>query len=103
MLVSGVVLSIINIYNEVQQDLKDVDKKLGAKSAKVVVGTAFSWVGAGIGAKAGTVIGAEIGTAIFPGIGTVAGGFVIGLLGGVTGAFRGEQLGEYIIALTPLE
>ncbi|RAJ88081.1 uncharacterized protein DUF4280 [Chitinophaga dinghuensis] len=83
LIVVGVVLEGINVYNTYQEE-----GHFGKETQKAVGGAA----GALAGGWAGAELGAIIGTAICPGVGTVVGGLVGGAIGGLLGSGLGKTI-----------
>ena len=103
LLVAGAALDALELYQTVQDDLQDADRKIGKKTYSEIASIGGSWSGATLGAKSGAMAGAAIGTAILPGIGTAVGGIAGGLILGIVGSYGGSTLGKWVVDITCAE
>ena len=103
LLVTGAALDVLELYQTVEGDLHDADRKIGKKTYSVVAGIGGSWGLGALGAKGGAAAGAAIGTAIMPGVGTAIGGAVGGLVLGIAGSYGGNALGRWVVDITAME
>lgn len=103
LLVTGAALDVLELYQTVEGDLHDADRKIGKKTYSAVAGIGGSWGLGVLGAKGGAAAGAAIGTAIMPGVGTAIGGAVGGLVLGIAGSYGGNALGRWVVDITATE
>ena len=103
LLVAGAVLDALELYQTIEGDLHDADRKIGKKTYSAVAGIGGSWGLGALGAKGGAAAGAAIGTAIMPGVGTAIGGAVGGLVLGIAGSYGGDALGRWVVDITVTE
>lgn len=103
LLVAGTALDALELYQTVEGDLHDADRKIGKKTYSAVAGIGGSWGLGALGAKGGAVAGAAIGTAIMPGVETAIGGAVGGLVLGIAGSYGGNALGRWVVDITATE
>ena len=103
LLVAGAALDALELYQTVQDDLQDADRKIGKKTYSEIASIGGSWSGATLGAKSGAMAGAAIGTAILPGVGTAVGGIAGGLILGIVGSYGGSTLGKWVVDITCAE
>lgn len=103
LLVIGAALEALELYQTIESDLHDADRKIGKKTYSHVASIVGSWsLSAFLSAK-GAAAGAAIGTAIMPGVGTAVGGVVGGMTLGLAGSFGGSALGKWVIDITVTE
>ena len=102
-LVIGAALEALELYQTIESDLHDADRKIGKKTYSHVASVAGSWSLSALGAKGGAMAGAAIGTAIMPGVGTAVGGVVGGMTLGLAGSFGGSALGKWVVDITVTE
>ncbi|MCI2056633.1 MAG: hypothetical protein LKJ86_05735 [Oscillibacter sp.] len=100
---TGVVLDALELYQSIEIDKHDADRKIGKTTYSEIASIGGSWAGGALGAKGGALLGASIGTAIFPGVGTAIGGVAGGLILGIVGSFTGDKLGSYVVDITMVE
>ena len=103
LLVAGAALDALELYQTIEGDLHDADRKIGKKTYSAVAGIGGSWGLGALGAKGGAAAGAAIGTAIMPGVGTAIGGAVGGLVLGIAGSYGGDALGRWVVDITVTE
>ena len=103
LLVIGAALDALELYQTIESDLHDADRKIGKKTYSHVASVAGSWSLSALGAKGGAMAGAAIGTAIMPGVGTAVGGVVGGMTLGLVGSFGGSALGKWVVDITVTE
>lgn len=103
LLVIGAALEALELYQTIESDLHDADRKIGKKTYSHVTSIVGSWsLSAFLSAK-GAAAGAAIGTAIMPGVGTAVGGVVGGMTLGLAGSFGGSALGKWVVDITVTE
>ena len=103
LLVIGAALEALELYQTVESDLHDADRKIGKKTYSHVASIVGSWsLSAFLSAK-GAAAGAALGTAIMPGVGTAVGGVVGSVTLGLVGSFGGSSLGKWIVDITATE
>ena len=103
LLVIGAALEALELYQTVEPDLHDADRKIGKKTYSHVASIVGSWsLSAFLSAK-GAAAGAALGTAIMPGVGTAVGGVVGSVTLGLVGSFGGSSLGKWIVDITATE
>jgi hypothetical protein len=103
LLVAGAALDALELYQTIEDDLHDADRKIGKKTYADAASIGGSWTLGALGAQGGAMLGAEIGTAILPGIGTAVGAAAGGLILGIVGSHYGDKLGNYIVDITVTE
>ena len=103
LLVAGAALDALELYQTIEGDLHDADRKIGKKTYSEVAGIGGSWGLDSLGAKGGAAADAAIGTAIMPGVGTAIGGAVGGLVLGIAGSYGGDALGRQVVDITVTE
>ena len=103
LLVAGAALDTLELYQTIEGDLHDADRRIGKKTYAAVAGIGGSWGLGALGAKDGAAAGAAIGTAIMPGVGTAIGGAVGGLVLGIAGSYGGDALGRWVVDITVTE
>lgn len=103
LLVAGAALDALELYQTIEGDLHDADRKIGKETYAAVAGIGGSWGLGALGAKGGAAAGAAIGTAIMPGVGTAIGGAVGGLVLGIAGSYGGDALGRWVVDITVTE
>lgn len=103
LLVIGAAWEAWELYQTIESDLHDADRKIGKKTYSHVASVVGSWSLSALGAKGGAMAGAAIGTAIMPGVGTAVGGVVGGMTLGLAGSFGGSALGKWVIDITATE
>ena len=94
LLVAGIALDALELGRAIEADLKDVDKKLGRRTASAAVKIGGRWGGAIGGAKLGAVAGAMTGPAAPIAVP------VLSLIGGIGGALGGGNLGRWVVDIT---
>lgn len=97
MLVAGVALDVLELGTAIQEDLNDVDGKLGRTTVSTVASIGGSWAGGALGAKAGALLGALAGPAAPVAIP------VLSIAGGIGGAFGGDKFAQWVIDITDAE
>lgn len=100
---TGIVLDALELYQTIEIDKQDADRKIGKTTYSEIASIGGSWAGGALGAKGGALVGASIGTAIFPGVGTAIGGAAGGFILGIVGSFTGDKLGSYVVDITMVE
>lgn len=97
LLVAGVALDVLELGTAIQEDLNDVDGKLGRTTVSTVASIGGSWAGGALGAKAGALLGALAGPAAPVAIP------VLSIAGGIGGAFGGDKFAQWVIDITDAE
>lgn len=97
LLVAGAALDALELYQAVEADLKDADRKIGKKTYGAAAEIGGSWAGGALGAKAGAMLGVLAGPAAPIAIP------ILSIAGGIGGAFLGSDLGRWIIDITVTE
>lgn len=97
LLVAGVALDVLELGTAIQEDLNDVDGKLGRTTVSTVASIGGSWAGGALGAKAGALLGALAGPAAPVAIP------VLSIAGGIGGAFGGDKFAQWVIDITEAE
>ena len=103
LLVAGLALEALELYQTIESDLHDADRKIGKKTYSHVASIVGSWALSALGSKGGAWIGATIGTAIMPGVGTAIGGAVGGVTLGLVGSFGGSAIGKCVVDISATE
>lgn len=103
LLVAGAALDALELYQTIEEDFHDADRKIGKKTYADAASIGGSWALGALGAQGGAMLGAEIGTAILPGVGTAVGAAAGGLILGIVGSHYGDKLGNYIVDITVTE
>jgi hypothetical protein len=101
--VTRVALDALELYQTIEIDTHDADRKIGKLTYSEIASIGGSWTGGALGAKGGALLGASIGSAIFPGVGTAIGGVAGGLILGIVGSITGDKLGNYVVDITMVE
>ena len=97
LLVGGIALDALEIGMAVNEDLHDVDGKLGKTATTAIASVGGSWAGTALGAKAGAVAGALTGPlapAAIP---------ILSILGGIGGSFGGDKLAKWVVDISYTE
>lgn len=102
-MVAGLALEALELYQTIESDLHDADRKIGKKTYSHVASIVGSWALSALGSKGGAWIGATIGTAIMPGVGTAIGGAVGGVTLGLVGSFGGSAIGKCVVDISATE
>ncbi|GHU59966.1 hypothetical protein AGMMS49975_28320 [Clostridia bacterium] len=99
---AGIALDVLELGIAINEDLKDADKKLGKKTISTAARVGGRWAGAIVGAKLGAMGGAAAGSVV-PGLGTAIAATAGALVLGITGAFAGDKLAEWVVDVTVAE
>ncbi len=102
LLISGILAEIVELCIIIEDDLTDVDKKLGKKTTSAIIKKVSQWSGTILGAEAGAEVGALVGTFVLPGLGTGILGFSGSFAGGALGYYMGDKFSDYILDITDL-
>ena len=100
---AGAALDALELYQTVEADLHDADRKIGKKTYSSVASIVGGWGLSAFLSETGAAAGAAIGTAIMPGVGTAIGGVAGGLVLGISGSFAGSALGKWVVDITVTE
>lgn len=103
LLVTGVALDALELYQTIESDLHDADRKIGKKTYSHAASIGGSWLLSALFSEGGALAGAAIGTAIMPGVGTAIGGVVGSVTLGLAGSFGGSALGKWVVDISVME
>ena len=96
-------LDVLELYQTIEADLHDTDRKIGKKTYSHAASIGGSWALSALLSEGGALAGAAIGTAIMPGVGTAIGGVIGSVTLGLVGSFGGSSLGKWIVDITATE